>query len=65
MSKTRMILTVAARPIFTRASSISGDGFMCWSVFRNILRLPLNAELTYEDHVTCFDSDFQETINNI
>ena len=40
-------LTVAGRPTLPKASSISMDVHMCWSDFRNILRFPLNAELTY------------------
>lgn len=40
-------LTVAGRPTLPKASSISMGVHMCWSDFRNILRFPLNAELTY------------------
>lgn len=40
------LLTVVGRPTFSRAASTSTLVHMCWSDLRNILRFPLNAELT-------------------
>ena len=45
-NKILSILTVAERPSFTRASSVTTDVHMCWSDFLNIFRFPLNAEFT-------------------